>query len=153
MPHSKRKRYLVDPRVQVPLLARMAVYGFAYLGAICVLIAVQVALSSPAVDTTVLSARIAVAFGPALLASLFVLPLVLFDCVRFSNRFAGPMKRLQRSVQQLVDEGQAERMVFRRDDFWFELAEQFNRLADRIEELEQAQGSGDRSSDLAAATR
>ncbi len=141
MKKKKRSRYLVDPKVQVPLLVRMVLYGLAYLGAIASLVGLQVVLSNQDVSSSVLAARVAVSFGPALLASVVMLPLVLFDCVRFSNRFCGPMHRLRGQVAKLVDEGNAEKLTFRRDDFWYELAEQFNRLADKMERLEQSQTS------------
>jgi nitrogen fixation/metabolism regulation signal transduction histidine kinase len=74
---------------------------------------------------------------PTLLASVLLLPLVLLDCVRFSNRFVGPLFRLGRAMDRLADGQRVHNIVFRQGDFWFQLAQTFNRLNERIIQLEQ----------------
>jgi hypothetical protein len=68
--------------------------------------------------------------------SLLLIPLVVFDMVRFSHRFAGPMVRLRRGMNELA-EGQPTPHVIPRDgDFWRDFAEDYNRVVDRVEQLE-----------------
>ena len=54
--------------------------------------------------------------GPALAASLFLLPLIVMDCVRWSNRYAGPMVRLHESLEQLADGKKVAPLTFRKGD-------------------------------------
>ena len=74
--------------------------------------------------------------GPALVASLFLLPLIVMDCIRWSNRYAGPMVRLHESLQELADGRSVAPLTFRKGDLWFEMAAQFNRISARLSELE-----------------
>ncbi|MFN5709871.1 MAG: hypothetical protein ACK48X_17590, partial [Planctomycetota bacterium] len=54
------------------------------------------------------------------------------DIIRFSNRFAGPMVRLRRFMKELGEVGDAPPLKFRDDDFWSELAKDFNLCRERI---------------------
>ena len=139
MNKSKRNLLLVDAKVQTPLLFRVTFYWLISLALMGLLIAIQVGYGSPSASLGLKLTRVLVAFGPALITSMLLLPLLLFDVVRYSNRFAGPMHRLRREFAKLADTGQAEQLDFREGDFWKELADQFNRIADRMERLEHAQ--------------
>jgi signal transduction histidine kinase len=72
-------------------------------------------------------------FCPALLASLLVLPVIVWDLLRLSHRFVGPMIRLRNAMRDLADGKQVRPISFREEDFWCEFAEEFNRLAARLE--------------------
>lgn len=153
MDRAKRKTLLIDARVQVPLLWRVTLYWLLGVTAMGVMVGVQVMLSSDSASADVLVSRTLLAFGPALVASMFVLPMMLFDCVRFSNRWAGPMYRLRGKFKQLADTGACERIEFRKDDFWYELGEQFNRVAERLQERErEVHDESGPARDVAAAT-
>jgi len=76
--------------------------------------------------------RICVEYGQAFLASTLVLPLLLIDCLVFSNRVAGPIYRLRKAMRQLADSGSAPRMQFRSADLWQDLASEFNRVTERL---------------------
>jgi signal transduction histidine kinase len=72
-------------------------------------------------------------FGPALIASFILLPLVIVDIIRASNRFVGPMLRLQRSMRQLARGEDVEPIEFREGDLWHEFATEFNALRTRMQ--------------------
>lgn len=75
-------------------------------------------------------------FGPAAMGSLLLLPIVLIDVLRLSNRFTGPMFRV-RQTMNLLAQGEAVRpLAFRDGDFWTEFAGDFNAVAARLRELE-----------------
>ena len=58
-------------------------------------------------------------FGPALVASLVLLPIVVVDIIRLSNRFsAGPMVRMRRAMQNLAKGERVPPLQFRDNDFW-----------------------------------
>lgn len=140
MKKSKRHLLLIDPKVQVPLLCRVTFYWLVSLTLMGLLIAIQIGLGSPNASFGVRMTRMVVSFGPALITSVLLLPLLLFDCVRFSNRFAGPMHRLRREFARLADTGEADRLHFREGDFWKDLADQYNRIAERTS---RQQGGGE----------
>jgi len=77
-------------------------------------------------------------YGPAAVASLLLLPLVIVDVVRLSNRFTGPLLRLRRSMRALARGEEVEPIRFRDGDFWQELAEEFNTVAARCQHLATA---------------
>lgn len=71
--------------------------------------------------------------GPALLGSVLLLPLVLLDCLRLSNRFAGPMVRFERAIGELVENGRTDPVTLRDGDYWLKFAENFNVIAEKIQ--------------------
>jgi hypothetical protein len=73
-------------------------------------------------------------YGPAMIASLVLLPLVIIDVLRVSNRFAGPLLRLRRSMRALARGEEVGPIEFRGGDFWREFAEEFNAVAIRMQE-------------------
>jgi nitrogen fixation/metabolism regulation signal transduction histidine kinase len=96
------------------------------------------ALQEPPSSSAQWLQRIWVQYGQALGASLLVLPLVLLDCLMFSNRLAGPVRRLHVAMKQLAD-GQAVRpLEFRRGDYYWDLAHEFNRILTCMQANEEA---------------
>jgi aconitase B len=63
---------------------------------------------------------------------LTLMPAFLLDVVRFSNRFAGPIVRLRRFLRELGENGEVPPLKFRDDDFWMEIAKEFNVCRERI---------------------
>jgi hypothetical protein len=71
--------------------------------------------------------------GPALVASLLLLPLVVIDIIRVSNRFTGPLLRLRRSMRGLASGERVEPLYFREGDFWKDFADEFNEVIARVQ--------------------
>ena len=92
-------------------------------------------------------------FTPAVIASLALLPVVIFDCIRLSNRFAGPIYRLRRVMRQVALGRPAQPVRFRDGDFWDAVSADFNALLARVNELEQnaVQTHSEPSQELASA--
>ena len=74
-------------------------------------------------------------YGPAAIASFLLLPLVIVDIIRFSNRFVGPLLRLRRSMRALARGEYVEPIEFRDNDFWYDFADEFNAVRARILQL------------------
>ena len=75
--------------------------------------------------------------GPCLPTILLLLPLVIFDIVRLSNRFAGPVYRLRKHLTELNQDSQVTPLNFRDEDYWQQLAEPINLLQQKVLFLEQ----------------
>jgi hypothetical protein len=110
-----------------------------------------VAISMPDTSFDERWSRFTFVFGPAVLAALLILPLFLFDCIRYSNRFAGPLKRLSEQLKQLAETGHAEPISIRENDFWSHLVTGFNRLVDESAKRQRDESGETTSIDLCAA--
>ncbi len=130
---KKRKMFLVDKRVQGALGWRIAGHWFAFLG-----LSVFVTCSLQMLGTFERGAFWS-SFEKAMLGQvgsiavlLALLPWFIHDSLKLSNRFAGPMLRLQKSIVELTNQDQALPVTFRSDDFWQEIAVDFNQLQLRV---------------------
>ncbi|HUY91281.1 MAG TPA: hypothetical protein VMV10_21260 [Pirellulales bacterium] len=133
MAHYKRKKFLVDYDVQGALAARTAFYWFGCtvmtigVAALLKLVSGRTGLQTPYADLWGLCRPIAI-------ASLVLLPVIVYDMVQLSNRLAGPIMRLRRAMRQLAQGEPVETLSFRDDDFWREMAGEFNALAAELQE-------------------
>jgi hypothetical protein len=132
----RRGSFFVDPVVQGKLAWKVAAYWLFCLLAVelfvgCWLVWRQHPNSSLELVGMVMSVC-AIPFA----ASLLLLPVALIDSIRFSHRFAGPMVRLRRVMNDLAEGREVEPVVIRDGDFWNDFAHDFNRLIVRVEELE-----------------
>jgi hypothetical protein len=129
----QRKHLFVDLKVQGALVARVVSYWlFCLLGIILMLLCWQI-ITGPARMFYTQFDSMWFHYGPAMIASFILLPLVVVDVIRFSNRFVGPMLRLRRSLRQLVQGEDVEPIIFRDNDFWHDLAVDFNTLRARVQ--------------------
>lgn len=130
---SIRKYIFVDSRVQGALVARVALYWVLCLLTITLLLMCWQIIAGPARLFYTQLDVMWFHYGPALIASLIVLPLVMVDIVRVSNRFVGPMLRLRRSMRELARGERVEPLEFREGDFWQEFAMDFNAVVRRVQ--------------------
>lgn len=145
MPSMKhlRKQFFVDPKVQGALVGRVILYWSICIITIGLMILCWRIVTGPARLFYVHFSDMWFFYGPAIVASVALLPLVVIDIIRLSNRFAGPLLRLRRSMRALAQGEHVEPILFRDEDFWQEFADEFNALAARIQDeapaAEQAQ--------------
>ena len=59
-------------------------------------------------------------------------PIVVYDMVRVSHRFAGPVAAIDREMRLLIDGDSAAPMQLRADDRWRELEESFNAIREEL---------------------
>jgi hypothetical protein len=132
-----RKQLFVDPKVQGTLLARAVIYWLSCIATITLMILAWRIVTGPARVFYTHFDDMWFHFGPALVAALLLLPLALVDIVRVSNRFAGPLYRVRGAMRRLTQGLPVEPIHFRDNDFWQELATEFNALAERVSKLER----------------
>ena len=135
MPKMKhvRKQLFVDPKVQGALVGRVILYWLICIITITLMLLCWRIVTGPARMFYMHFNDMWFFYGPAMLASLALLPLVVIDIIRLSNRFAGPLLRLRRSMRELAQGEHVDPIVFREGDFWQEFAEEFNALAARVQ--------------------
>ena len=140
---KKRFRVFVDKRVQGALARRVTLYWVICLwGTFCVLAGFPIIVTwlagiqyAPSAGELLHTAWLR--FWPTLVASAFMLPIIVWDVMRVSHRFAGPMIRLRHAMRDLADGKEVSQVTFRGGDHWTEFADHFNRLNERIRHIEQ----------------
>ena len=136
---TPRKRYFVDSKVQGALLIRTLGYWcFCILATGLILLSWQVATGPHRPFLSYFSLHEVVErHGAVVLASILLLPILLLDVLITSNRFAGPLYRLRRSMRALAAGEHVQPVIFRDGDFWHDLADEFNAVAAYVDELKQ----------------
>lgn len=133
-----RKRLFVDPEVQGQLVLRVVLYWATCLMTVAMVVMCWRIVNGPARPFYRHLDDMWFHLGPALLASLILLPMVIMDVIRVSNRFVGPLLRLRRSLRNLASGQEVEPIRFRQGDFWQGFADEFNAVITRMKELEIA---------------
>lgn len=137
MARNNRKREYIDHAVQGALMRRLVLHWLTFtLVAGGLAVALQW-MQDPFASLANTLQQAWWSYGAVLLLLVCLLPVFVYDAVKLSNRFAGPVLRLRGALRDLADNKQTPRLVFRDDDFWKDLAGDFNRLADRLEQQER----------------
>jgi len=127
-----RRQLFVDPKVQGALVIRVVFYWVVCLITITLMLLCWSILRTPRMFYAHFD-DMWFHYGPALVASFILLPMVVADIIRVSNRFAGPLVRLRRSMRALARGEHVRPISFREGDFWQEFAEEFNAIAARVQ--------------------
>ena len=128
-----RRQWFVDSDVQGALVWRAILYWCACLGTMTLMLLCWGILTGPSRLFYYHFNDMWFYYGPALIVSVIILPLVIVDIVRLSNRFAGPLVRLRRSMRALARGEHVRPIRFRDDDFWRDFAEEFNAVVARVQ--------------------
>lgn len=136
MSRQDRQRFFVDRDVQGKLMIRVAMYWVYCLIAVALMMSCFIVAFDRPANSGEFVSRLFYQTIPPLAASTLMLPILLFDAIRFSNLFAGPIFRLRRCMNHLADGKPVAELKFRNGDFWCEFAESFNRLNQRVQHLE-----------------
>jgi hypothetical protein len=136
MTRHLRKRLLVDKQVQFLLIKRVLLYWACGV----VFITLPIAISQTFIEPSKILGQHYIdtwrSHWPILATMTVLLPLVLFDILRVSHRFAGPIFRLRRELQRFANRQSAASVKFRDGDFWPDLGDHFTDLMERIRAAE-----------------
>jgi len=130
---SLRKQFFVDPKVQGALIWRTILYWCMCMVTIGLMLLCWRIVTGPSRLFFRQLDDMWFFYGPALVASALMLPVLILDVIRLSNRFAGPLVRLRRSMRALTRGEHVEPIQFRDNDFWHDFAEEFNAVAARVQ--------------------
>ena len=133
---SQRRRLLVDPPVQLGLMRRILLHWLTFLVTVILILPLFRAIVLGDFSTP-LSERLAHAgVEAAILGGLFLLllPYFVYDTFRITNRFAGPMYRLQQTIRGLARGNAFQPIQFRDGDYWQDVAGDFNRMVYRLQQ-------------------
>jgi hypothetical protein len=136
MGRFKRRQYFVDPKVQGALLLRLLGYWTLTIVTVTAMLFCWRILTTPVNGFYSEMSSVWVHYGAVLVASLLLLPLIMLDCIRTSNRFAGPLYRMRRCMRDLAIGLPVPPIHFREGDFWMEVADEFNAVSAKLQRLE-----------------
>ncbi|WP_425396251.1 HAMP domain-containing protein [Aeoliella sp.] len=132
MSRNKRGKEYVDPQVQGALWRRLVVHWLAYTGIALLLVVGLEWMSDPFQSISEVVTRAWWTYSPMLLVLACLIPLFVYDSIRLSHRFAGPVFRLRQVIHSLASGSNPERIEFRDNDFWKEIAADMNQVIDRL---------------------
>lgn len=132
--NEKRERILIDSDVQVDLLWQATKYWFFCLLTISLFSFCWTVLTTTNQGSVAVFNALIFNYGPAAAASIIVLPLIYFDLLRVSHRFAGPIFKLRRALKAIAAGEKVDSVHFREDDYWHELANDFNAALAKLNE-------------------
>lgn len=134
----KRQQIFIDRAVQGELVLRTILYWTACLLAMTFTIVIWSLWAQQEQPLATVWDQLTSQLGPALMAAVMLLPVVIVDSIRLSNRFAGPLYRCRAAMRRLSAGETIERIEFRHDDFWREFAEDLNRLNEELQQLRES---------------
>jgi hypothetical protein len=133
MTQTVRRKKFVDGRVQGALAWRLFCQWFLFVAIAGVSAFILQFSCNPLLPPGEHFQNLWMTYVPLLLSMVFLLPVFIFDTIKLSHRFAGPVLRLRNEMRAVADGGELRRLSFRKGDFWHSLAEDYNALLDRFE--------------------
>ena len=139
MASYKRQRFFVDRRVQGALVLRSLFYWVFCLLTIVVMMICWRMVTMPVLESGLQMGSLWAEYAPVAVASFFMLPIIVMDTIRLSNRFAGPMVRFRKQLHELAEGETITPLKFRDADYWSEMADDFNKVAAKLGALKPYQ--------------
>ena len=130
---EKRRKKYVDRQVQGALVRRLAVHWFAFLVLAIVLSFILQFLRNPSTSPYEHWTQLLRNNGGFLLMTICFTPVFLYDSIKLSHKFVGPVLRLGQSLRDLSDGNHVESMKLRPDDYWQEIIGDFNAILPRFQ--------------------
>lgn len=134
---ERRRKYFVDSQVQGALL-RQAVYYWFWASATFAMIILVYRVFPALLSGNGQDGRIWYHLAPYMVASAALFPIVIFSSIRFSNRFAGPMVRVRRTLKELARGDTTPMRSFRKNDFWSDTVDDINEIAALLRQVRPA---------------
>ena len=136
----KRKRLFVDPQVQGSLVRQLIIHwSLACLLIFLYLFALQAFSNGFALNFQENLVSMWQQFGILGLVLLVVSPVFIYDSVKLSNRFVGPMVSFRRAIRGLANGEEIAELNFRRGDFWKDITVDFNKISQELQQLRAQQ--------------
>lgn len=140
---NDRKRYLIDNRVQGQLVRRIVGYFALFILMGSALGFLVQFLSDPFLGWSEHVERLWNAQGPYLAVLVAMTPIFVYDMIKTSNRFAGPIYRLRNSIGDLKAGNEYVPVKIRSNDFWHELMDEYNELIEQLIDKKESPSSAD----------
>jgi hypothetical protein len=133
--HNKkvRRRTFVDRQVQGALARRLVLHWCAFLTLGVALSLMLEFLRNPMTPLGEHVSNVISQNGAFVLTILCLTPVFLYDSVKLSHRFAGPILRLRRQMAELARGDEVKIMKTRPSDYWQDVIDDFNSVVERVQ--------------------
>ena len=129
---TQRGKKFIDYEVQGALIVRAALYGIAFVVWVAAIdVGYQYYWDRDASIVGLLNAHWDT-HGRLYGFGLLLLPIIIMDITRLSNRFVGPVYRLRVALKEIKSGQLLKRIKLRNRDYWQDVAEDFNAIATKI---------------------
>lgn len=133
MSQQRRKRILVDHQVQRSLLLRIVGHWVAAaVASLAFLTVMQVFGAAEQLTLGEHAALLWEKYGVLVVVVGTLTPVFLYDTLKLSHRFAGPMVSFRKALADLAKGESIQPIDFRQDDFWKDIAENLNSVAAKM---------------------
>ena len=137
MTKRKRSSLFVDPEVQGAIQKKIFLYAGWCMLFITIPLFIALAFIEPDRLYFQQFGTIWYRYWPIYVTLIAMLPFFIYDTLRLTNRFVGPVFRLRRELRRFAEGGDFQPIRFRGTDFWNDLAVQFNHLVERVKAAEK----------------
>jgi len=150
---NQRKKHFIDRPVRGALIRRIVLHGLIFFAMMLVVLPLWRVMYSGNLtgSFSTLMARGCAETAPAFIILLAMMPIFVWDTVTLSHRFAGPMYRFRKTLQELAACGEAPTVKLRDGDFWQDVADDFNAVLERLASEKERDTSADDPDLLACA--
>ena len=133
-----RSRLFVDAQVQGVLIRQLALHWAAAAVVMFLFLSLMQFFSTPhRLPVSHHANELWEQYGVLLVAMLVIFPVFVYDSIKLSNRFAGPMVSFRAALSKLAQGEKVGTLAFRKDDYWQTISSDFNTVAQRMNLLEQ----------------
>lgn len=135
---KSRGKIFIDPVVQTALVKRLVLHWFIFFGlSMLSLLAMETMLGDPGISYAERFSTLWSKYGLLVLIMGAIMPMFVYDTIKLSHRFAGPIFRLRMTFKSLAQNSPPSPMKFREGDFWNDIAADFNVVQARLERAER----------------
>jgi hypothetical protein len=134
---DQRKKFLIDAQVQGVLVRRLVLHWCAFIVVASVASVLLKLLLDPFRPFDQILRESWSSIGPLVFVSVLLIPVFIRDSIQLSHRFVGPVKRLRTMLKALARGEDVKPLTLRPEDYWLEIADEFNDVLRRFQELEQ----------------
>ncbi|MDG1874775.1 MAG: hypothetical protein P8J27_12750 [Mariniblastus sp.] len=131
-PRQRRYRLLADWKLQSGFCLRVSLYWL-----MCQVAMVGTVLGISFLGESFVAGGPQRLIVPAVLVSSLFLPIALFDLLKYTNRLAGPLRRLRHDMEQLAKQKEVAELRFRPSDLMQDLSENFNQIRSQLYRIEE----------------
>lgn len=128
----QRKRVYIDSQVQGALTRQLVIHWAIFIAVAMVLAICIQFLGNPLRSLSEHAQRAWWIHGPFFLILLALIPLFVRNSIKLSNRYAGPIYQLRKTIRNIAEGKPAQRLKFRDGDYWHGLAEEFNTMVQQL---------------------
>ena len=139
---KRRQKSIVDVEVQGAILRRISVHWLLFFigNSLALLMWVKL-FELPDLPWKEVAAECLRRYFPFFLVSLVMLPAFVWDTLKLTTRFAGPIHRLRTALKRVASGEKIKPIKFRHGDFWNEIANNFNRAVGAVDPAHTAEAA------------